>query len=139
MKITQALIFPLSIPLIESIKMAKEVIVDAKTVLVCLTDEDGRKGWGEASVAPLMTGETLDSLLASIKYLAEKIRATEWNDPKAFASQLDGILYGNPSAKSCLEMALLDLYTQKKSIPLSSCKRPTRPRVLSTLSRLKFD
>lgn len=98
--------------------MAKEVIVDAKTVLVCLTDEDGRQGWGEASVAPLMTGETLDSLFASIKYLAEKIRTTEWIDPKDFTSQLDGILYGNPSAKSCLEMALLDLYTQKKAIPL---------------------
>ena len=118
MKITQALIFPLSIPLIEPIKMAKEVIVDAKTVLVCLTDEDGRQGWGEASVAPLMTGETLDSLLASVKYLAEKIRTAEWADPKKFISQLDAILYGNPSAKSCLEMALLDLYTQKKSIPL---------------------
>ena len=98
--------------------MAKEVIVDAKTVLVCLTDEAGRQGWGEASVAPLMTGETLDSLLASIKYLAEKMRSTEWSDPKAFVSQLDAILYGNPSAKSCLEMALLDLYTQKESISL---------------------
>ncbi|WP_353433159.1 enolase C-terminal domain-like protein [Polynucleobacter sp. MWH-UH23A] len=118
MKITQALIFPLSIPLIEPIKMAKEVITDAKTVLVCLADEDGLQGWGEASVAPLMTGETLDSLFASIKYLTERMRLTEWTEPKAFAGQLDTILYGNPSAKSCLEMALLDLYTQKKSIPL---------------------
>lgn len=118
MKITQAVIFPLSIPLIEPIKMAKEVIVDAKTVLVRLTDQDGRQGWGEASVAPLMTGETLDSLLASVKYLAEKMRDTEWVDPLSFVSQLDAILYGNPSAKSCIEMALLDLYTQKESISL---------------------
>ncbi|QWD64834.1 mandelate racemase/muconate lactonizing enzyme family protein [Polynucleobacter sp. MWH-UH2A] len=118
MKITQAVIFPLSIPLIEPIKMAKEVIVDAKTVLVRLTDEDGRQGWGEASVAPLMTGETLYSLLASVKYLAEKLRETEWADPRGFASQLDKMLYGNPSAKSCIEMALLDLYTQKEAISL---------------------
>ena len=67
MKITQATIFPLSIPLVDPIKMAKELIVDAKTVLLCLTDEEGRQGWGEASVAPLMTGETLESLLASVK------------------------------------------------------------------------
>ena len=72
MKINQATIFPLSIPLLEPIKMAKEVIVDAKTVLLCLSDDEGRQGWGEASVAPLMTGETLDSLLASLKYLVEK-------------------------------------------------------------------
>ena len=118
MKITQATIFPLSIPLIEPIKMAKEVIVDAKTVLLCLHDEEGRQGWGEASVAPLMTGETLESLMASVRYLVEKARAIEWHEPKNFAKACDAILYGNPSAKSCLEMALLDLYTQKNSIAL---------------------
>ena len=118
MKINQATIFPLSIPLIEPIKMAKEVIVDAKTVLLCLSDDEGRQGWGEASVAPLMTGETLDSLLASLKYLVEKARAIEWSNPNLFSKSCDAILYGNPSAKSCLEMALLDLYTQKHSIAL---------------------
>ena len=118
MKITQASIFPLSIPLIEPIKMAKEFITDAKTVLLCLTYEQGRQGWGEASTAPLMTGETLDSLVASLRYLVEKACAIEWNDPKDFSSACDGILYDNPSAKSCLQMALLDLYTQRESIPL---------------------
>jgi len=118
MKITQVSIFPLSIPLIEPIKMAKEFITDAKTVLLCLTDEQGRQGWGEASTAPLMTGETLDSLVASLRYLVEKACAIEWNDPKDFSSACDGILYDNPSAKSCLQMALLDLYTQRESIPL---------------------
>ena len=92
--------------------------MDAKTVLVCLTDENGRQGWGEASVAPLMTGETLESLLASVKYLVEKMRPIDWTDPSGFTKQLDTLLYCNPSAKSCIEMALLDLYTQKESIPL---------------------
>ena len=98
--------------------MANDLIVDAKTVLLCLTDDEGRQGWGEASVAPLMTGETLDSLLASVKYLVEKARTIDWSDPRLFSKSCDAILYGNPSAKSCLEMALLDLYTQKKSIAL---------------------
>lgn len=105
--------------------MAKEVIVDAKTVLLCLHDEEGRQGWGEASVAPLMTGETLDSLMASVRYLVEKARAFEWSEPENFASAFDAILYGNPSAKSCLEMALLDLYTQKNSIALWKYLRST--------------
>lgn len=118
MKITQATIFPLSIPLIEPIKMSHELITDAKTVLICLENGEGRQGWGEASVAPLMTGETLDSLLANVRYLADKARALDWSDPKEYSALLDRILYGNPSAKSCFEMALLDLYTQEKSIPL---------------------
>ena len=118
MKITKATIYPLSIPLIEPIKMAREFVRDAKTVLLCLTDEEGREGWGEASVAPLMTGETLDSLLGSVKYLAEGAKSCDWGDPKEFAGVFSSILYGNASAKSCVEMALLDLFTKRRSIPL---------------------
>ena len=118
MKITQATIFPLSIPLIEPIKMSREYVRDTKTVLLCLTDEEGQKGWGEASVAPLMTGETLDSLLGSIKYLVEGVKSLEWDDPKHFAGIFSTILYGNASAKSCVEMALLDLFTKRRSMPL---------------------
>ena len=118
MKIQRAEIYPLSIPLIEPIKMSREIIVDAKTVLLCLTDEQGRQGWGEASVAPLMTGETLDSLVGSIKYLVEKSLQVDWENPNRFAEIFNSILYLNASAKSCLEIALLDLYTQDASIPL---------------------
>ena len=118
MKIVRAEIYPLSIPLIEPIKMSRESIFDAKTVLLCLTDTCGRQGWGEASVAPLMTGETLDSLVGSIKYLLAGSQLIEWQEPDAFAGILNRILYGNTSAKSCLEMALLDLHTQALSIPL---------------------
>ena len=118
MKITRAEIYPLSIPLIEPMKMARETVVDAKTVLLCLTDDKGRQGWGEASVAPLMTGETLDTLVASIRYLVEKSLSVNWLEPSTFADSFDRILYANASAKSCLEMALLDLYTQDKSMPL---------------------
>jgi len=118
MKITRAEIYPLSIPLIEPIKMSREMVVDAKTVLLCLTDDKGRQGWGEASVAPLMTGESLDSLVGSIKYLVEYALPIDWSEPTEFASVFNRILYANASAKSCLEMALLDLYTQELSIPL---------------------
>ena len=118
MKITRAEIYPLSIPLIEPIKMSREMVVDAKTVLLCLTDDRGRQGWGEASVAPLMTGETLDSLVGSIKYLTEKSLSTDWAKPEGFSAIFDDILYSNASAKSCLEMALLDLHTQEMSLPL---------------------
>lgn len=118
MNIVRAEIYPLSIPLIEPMKMSREIVVDAKTVLLCLTDDKGRQGWGEASVAPLMTGETLDSLVGSIKYLTERALPLEWLDPDCFADAFNRILYANASAKSCLEMALLDLHTQELSMPL---------------------
>ena len=98
--------------------MSREIVVDAKTVLLCLTDDKGREGWGEASVAPLMTGETLDSLIGSIKYLVEKSLSINWLDPEQYSETFARILYANASAKSCVEMALLDLYTQEKAVPL---------------------
>jgi len=98
--------------------MSREMVADAKTVLLCLTDDKGRQGWGEASVAPLMTGESLDSLVASIKYLVEYALPIDWSEPAEFTSVFNRILYANASAKSCLEMSLLDLYTQERSIPL---------------------
>lgn len=127
MKITQATIFPVSIPLIEPIKMANDVVIDAKTVLLSLRDEQGRIGWGEASIAPMMTGETLDSLCASLGYLLDKMRKFEWSDPRHFSTQFNTVLYGNSSAKSCLEMALLDLYTQRESVPLWKYLRTLNP------------
>ena len=123
MKITSAVLYPLSIPLVEPIKMSGETITDAKTVLLCIRDSRGREGWGEASVAPLMTGETLDSLLASTKYLVEKLRDIKWLEPEDLIKLFSKILYGNTSAKSCFEMALLDLYTQEKEIALWSYLR----------------
>lgn len=118
MKIIRADIYPLSIPLIEPMKMSREIVVDAKTVLLCLTDSTGRQGWGEASAAPLMTGETLDSLIGSIRYLVEKSLSNDWAKPDNFADLFNLILYANASAKSCVEMALLDLYTQTAAVPL---------------------
>ena len=118
MKITHVRIYPLSIPLLEPIKMSGETISLAQTVILQLEDSSGRFGWGEASVAPLMTGETLESLVASVKYLASNIKNFVWNNPDDFATQFNKILYANCSAKSCIEMALLDLYTQKNELPL---------------------
>lgn len=118
MKISQARIYPLSIPLVEPIKMSGETIIFASTIVLQLQDSAGKTGWGEASVAPLMTGETLDSLMASIMYLVSNSKYLTWDNPDEYKKYFDKVLYGNSSAKSCLEMALLDLHTQEARIPL---------------------
>lgn len=118
MKIVQAQIYPLSIPLIDPIKMSGETINEAKTVVLQLIDDSGLVGWGEASVAPLMTGETLDSLVANLRYLISKVRDLSWGTPLDFSGVFNRVLYGNTSAKSCLQMALLDLHAKQKNLPL---------------------
>jgi L-alanine-DL-glutamate epimerase-like enolase superfamily enzyme len=118
MLITCAQLYPLEVPMSRPIKMAGETVTHAQTVLVRLTDAQGREGWGEASAAPLMTGETLGSITASTEYLLSKLVGMEVAGPSAVAAIQERVLYGNASAKACHETALMDLFAQHRGIPL---------------------
>jgi len=118
MQIRSAQLYPLELPMIKPIKMAGETITHAQTVLIRLIDEDGREGWGEASAAPLMTGETLGSIAASTEYLTSKLLGKEIANPDAIQFLQDQVLYSNASAKSCYETALMDLFAQRQGVPL---------------------
>jgi L-alanine-DL-glutamate epimerase-like enolase superfamily enzyme len=118
MLITCAQLYPLEVPMSRPIKMAGETVTHAHTLLVRLTDDQGREGWGEASAAPLMTGETLGSIAASTEYLVSKLVGLEVAEPSAIAAMQERVLYGNASAKACHETALMDLLAQHRGIPL---------------------
>ena len=118
MLITCAQLYPLEVPMGKPIKMAGETVTHASTLLLRLIDEDGREGWGEASSAPLMTGETLGSIAASTEYLVAKLVGQRIADPAAIAPLQERVLYGNASAKSCHETALMDLFAQRQQVPL---------------------
>jgi L-alanine-DL-glutamate epimerase-like enolase superfamily enzyme len=118
MQIACAQLYPLEMPMSKPIKMAGETVASAHTVLLRLVDEQGRQGWGEASAAPLMTGETLGSLAASIEYLAAQLVGAHFAEPADVARLQDRVLYGNASAKACYETALMDLFAQARGLPL---------------------
>jgi L-alanine-DL-glutamate epimerase-like enolase superfamily enzyme len=118
MLITCAQLYPLEVPMGKPIKMAGETITHAHTLLLRLIDEQGREGWGEASAAPLMTGETLGSIAASTEYLAAKLVGAQVAGPCDITALHERVLYGNASAKSCHETALMDLLAQRQDVPL---------------------
>jgi hypothetical protein len=118
MLITRAQLYPLEVPMSKPIKMAGETLTHAQTLLLRLIDEQGREGWGEASAAPLMTGETLGSITASTGYLVSKLIGVRVTDPSAITPLQDNVLYGNASAKSCHETALMDLFAQRHGLPM---------------------
>ena len=118
MRIACARLYPLAVPMTKPIKMAGDTLTHAHTLLVRLVDEDGREGWGEASAAPLMTGETLGSLAASTKYLLSKLVGRRIDSPQAIGPLQESVLYGNASAKSAHETALMDLFAQRAAMPL---------------------
>ena len=118
MHITCAQLYPLEVPMTKPIKMAGETVTHAQTLLLRLIDDSGREGWGEASSAPLMTGETLGSIAANTEYLVAKLMGASIADPAAIAALQERVLVGNASAKSCHETALMDLFAQAAGVPL---------------------
>jgi L-alanine-DL-glutamate epimerase-like enolase superfamily enzyme len=118
MQIKCAQLYPLEVPMSRPIKMAGETLTHAQTLLIRLIDEQGNEGWGEASSAPLMTGETLASIVASTEYLVSRLMSQRVDDPGAIAAIQEQVLYANPSAKSCHETALMDLLAQRQGVPL---------------------
>ena len=118
MRITSVHVYPLEVPMGKPIKMAGETITHAQTVLLRVVDDEAREGWGEASAAPLMTGETLGSLTASASYLAQKLVGAQLEHAGQIDALHDRVLYGNGSARSCHETALMDLLAQRLGLPL---------------------
>ncbi len=78
-------------------------------VVVRLEDDEGRVGWGEASPAKRIIGESEDTIVAALKSLAPAIIGMSPLDVEAIEERMDKVILGNTSAKLALEIAAFDL------------------------------
>jgi L-alanine-DL-glutamate epimerase-like enolase superfamily enzyme len=118
MKIKKIDVMAADLPLARPIKMSGVEIATSENVFARIETDGGHVGWGEASAAPTMTGETVESMVAAVEYLAPFM---DGRDPEAFEENLEEMnwrMYGNASAKTIMEMALYDIAgkAQQKSI-----------------------
>lgn len=107
-----------SLPMAKPLKMAFEEVSSAENVLVRLETADGAVGWGGAAAAPTMTGETVASMAAAIRYLAPKLEGMDLGDIAAVMARTGNYLFGNNSAKSVIEMALHDALGRTQGRPV---------------------
>jgi muconate cycloisomerase len=98
-----------SLPMLKPVVMAGEEVRRAENVLVRIEASDGTIGWGEAASAPVMTGETLESIVTAIHYVSPVLRGRDPADIGGALAAMDGRIYGNHSAKAAIEIALHDL------------------------------
>jgi muconate cycloisomerase len=118
MKIKRIEPIAVSLPMVKPLKMSFEEVASAENVLVRLETDDGTVGWGGAAAAPTMTGETVASMAAAIRYLAPKLEGMLLDDIPAVMTRAGNYLYGNNSAKSVIEIALHDALGRAKGIPV---------------------
>jgi len=133
MKIKRIEALAVSLPMVKPLKMAFEEVRSAENVLARVETDDGVVGWGGAGAAPTMTGETVASMAAAIRYLAPRLEGMDLEDIPAVMRRAGNYLFYNNSAKSVIEIALNDALGQAKGKPahdLLGAKRRDRVAIL---------
>jgi L-alanine-DL-glutamate epimerase-like enolase superfamily enzyme len=110
--------FAIAIPLKMPVKMAGILIETCDNLIVRVKDSAGNIGWGEASSAPTMTGETAEGLVAATKFMAGRLKNKEIVSHNDLHDLIEPLMYGNHSAKSAIDSALHDLIGKHLNKPI---------------------
>lgn len=115
MKITSARLFQVRLPLLRPIANSKIEMTDREGVVVQLTGDDGREGWGEASPFPGFGLESVADAQRALEIGARELLGREIESPFGFKLAVDERC---PSARGALECAVLDLVARSRGATL---------------------
>ncbi|TMJ94625.1 MAG: hypothetical protein E6G77_22340 [Alphaproteobacteria bacterium] len=118
MKIKRVEPIAVSLPMKKPVVMAGVEIARADNVFVRIETDNGIVGWGEAASAPTMTGETVESMMAAIGYLAPVLEGREAEDIAGARAAMAARMYANNGAKAAIEIALHDLVGRATNRPV---------------------
>ena len=108
----------ISLPMLKPVIMAGEEVRRADNVLVRIETDSGLAGWGEAASAPLMTGETIESIVSAVHFLNTALLGRDPTDIEGALTAMDGRMYGNHGAKAAIEIALHDITGRASGTPV---------------------
>jgi len=97
--------------------------VTRPTVLVRLTDDAGRQGWGQAVPVPTWTYETVESVLTTLQHhLAELMLGRDPADFAGLHAAMNAAIrpafsVGQPLCKAALDLACHDLAGRQRGVP----------------------
>ncbi len=105
---------PLKTPFVTSLRRV-DALEDLVVIIEC---DDGSVGYGEGAQTPVITGETIGSMIATIDYIAAHIVGMEIEDFDTILHLVHHVILKNTTAKSALEIALYDLKAKSLNTPL---------------------
>lgn len=122
---------PVRIPLKNPIYISARAIEFAETLIVKIETENGLVGWGEAAASHRMTGDVLPGMAyITDSVFSPLLKGKDALDYINLISILEKAAYRNSGPKCAIEMALLDLVSTYKKIPLY--------KLLGNLERSEF-
>lgn len=111
---TKILKAPLKNPFITSLRRV-DALEDLVVIIEC---DDGSVGYGEGAPTPVITGETMGSMIATIEYIKPHLIGKELEDFDTILELVYSLILKNTTAKSALEIALYDLKSKSSKLPL---------------------
>jgi L-alanine-DL-glutamate epimerase-like enolase superfamily enzyme len=109
---------PVALPLTKPMLMAAERIATAENLIVRIEADNGLVGWGEGTVAPTMTGDTIPGIVAAVRrHMAPLLIGADARDRAELARRCRASIEHNGGAKAAVEIALLDLVGKHLGVP----------------------
>ena len=105
-------------PLVTPFRIATGQHDELENVFLRLRTSDGVFGYGEAAVATHITGETVEATLANLQAAASALRGRRIDSAADVCREFAPAFAGNHSGLAALEMALLDISSRVRGIPL---------------------
>ena len=111
---THRLKAPLKNPFVTSLRRV-DSLEDLVVIIEC---DDGSVGYGEGAPTPVITGETIGSMIATIEFIKPHLLNLEIEDFSTVLKAVHTRILKNTTAKSALEIALYDLKAKFENLPL---------------------
>ncbi len=114
-------LYQVSLPLVHEFETSSHRKGRIEHILVRLTDEDQRTGWGECASPsdPYYCGESVDTCwLMLSRYLAPALLGARWETPED-AARISSVVSGNRFARAGLDIACWDLWCRRREISLA--------------------
>jgi muconate cycloisomerase len=121
MKISALEIFRIKVDLLTPYQMSKVLgsRIETQAIILKIHTNKGIFGLGEANPAPLVGGETTDSVIAAIKtFFAPLLLGANPLDAAKLEIALDRVIAGNNAAKAAVSVALFDILAKAEKVPL---------------------
>lgn len=95
---------------------------------VVVTDADGRRGYGEATTAPIWSGESAETAAWMIEnFIAPRLVGATLDHPSEAVALLDRHLHANSFAKAAIDNALWDLWGRAQGASVASLVANRKP------------
>ena len=118
LKIQEINTYPLNIPLTTPWKISFSTETSCETVIVEIVSDSGLKGYGEASLFSMVTGDTITSVLSVVEQLRPHLLGKNPLELRKLVELFDEFFAHNTAAKAGLDMALHDLAARHYQVPL---------------------